>query len=595
VGDRLVRAVARALSGGSGGGGGSSGLSLWLLRLSWVGSLLLLHPFSNTAEAWALCGLLCAYACGWRRALARCTDPRAQHPLRGWRGSWSLWTWSLALGFAAAAGIYLRFTFPVFALPVAVAAAAELLVRTGVVGPIGTPLAELLVADPRDAALNGVPKPKQAGHATADTEAKKKGKREEGTQVRIRHLQLPVATAVAAGTCAILGAVLAILGGTIADGWFFLGLQAPAGSGSSLLSTARSVAQSLPAWLRLSTPLSALRYNSDPANLARHGLHPRWLHAVANGHTMYGPLWTLVLVACAYWLAAWIVALCRRKVSVRQAFVSLAGVPLSPLADPAGAVASPWDATRTPVGLLVNLVLVPLAFLSTAPHQEPRFLAPLVFPVCILAAVVLQRASVDLSPPAEAPARSSLLPLAVRAFLLVNFVFNLSLGVLFGWLHQGGVAAGLAALQAQGENTVQRLATVVEHGVYMVPTSFLSRAINNISTNSYGPLSPWCQAGKPLGEETLRIGKDSLNIIATNGNADVLSSTISTLVERNSSFAIFSSRSLRASLLSSTSSILNLNGHWDCTFLKPSGWHLSLEHPPASLSELGLDVFLCSA
>lgn len=41
--------------------------------------------------------------------------------------------------------------------------------------------------------------------------------------------------------------------------------------------------------LRTLTPLNSVRYNLDARNLAEHGVHPRWLHAVVNMPLMFGP------------------------------------------------------------------------------------------------------------------------------------------------------------------------------------------------------------------------------------------------------------------------------------------------------------------
>ena len=40
--------------------------------------------------------------------------------------------------------------------------------------------------------------------------------------------------------------------------------------------------------LRTITPLNSIRYNLDPGNLAEHGVHPRWLHAIVNLPIMFG-------------------------------------------------------------------------------------------------------------------------------------------------------------------------------------------------------------------------------------------------------------------------------------------------------------------
>lgn len=82
------------------------------------------------------------------------------------------------------------------------------------------------------------------------------------------------------------------------------------------------------------TPLNAFLYNLDSSNLALHGLHPRYLHALVNLPLLLGPVLVLRLRPSAQWL-------------------------------------------------------VPLALLSLAPHQEPRFLLPLVAPAIVTGATTL--------------------------------------------------------------------------------------------------------------------------------------------------------------------------------------------------------------
>ena len=48
------------------------------------------------------------------------------------------------------------------------------------------------------------------------------------------------------------------------------------------------------------TVMNSFLYNLDPANLAAHGIHPRYLHALANMHILFGPLWSFALAAFVY-------------------------------------------------------------------------------------------------------------------------------------------------------------------------------------------------------------------------------------------------------------------------------------------------------
>ncbi|KAI0634585.1 Alg9-like mannosyltransferase family-domain-containing protein [Trametes polyzona] len=146
------------------------------------------------------------------------------------------------------------------------------------------------------------------------------------------------------------------------------------------------------------TPLNFLRYNLLPSNLAEHGLHPRWLHLVVNFPMIATPgllfyvLWAELDIATS------------RSREIKK--------------DRAGVV----ERMQT-VYQWVRLSAT--SILSIQPHQEPRFLTPLLVPMIALAvnnARILQ---------------------ARRPFMILWVVSNLALAALFGILHQGGVVPSL--------------------------------------------------------------------------------------------------------------------------------------------------------
>lgn len=123
----------------------------------------------------------------------------------------------------------------------------------------------------------------------------------------------------------------------------------------------------------------------DPANLEVHGLHPRILHLFVNFPMLYGPLAIIVIL-----------------VLINRQYKTVAD--------------------KTFMGCIVS----GLFFLSLAPHQEPRFLVPLVLPVVWLSLSVISRFK----------------------FLQVLWIlFNLILATFFGILHQGGITPSLCFLQ----------------------------------------------------------------------------------------------------------------------------------------------------
>lgn len=141
-------------------------------------------------------------------------------------------------------------------------------------------------------------------------------------------------------------------------------------------------------------PLNNLRYNLRYENLELHGVHARVTHLAINMPLLFGLL-HLQLVrdgVASVWFAA------KR---------SLEGL---------------W--------LRVASVLFPLACLSLAPHQEPRFLLPLIVPLHVFAGAAL---------------------LSTRLRVVLWVAFNAVLAVFFGLLHQGGVVPMLLAFSSTGQ------------------------------------------------------------------------------------------------------------------------------------------------
>lgn len=140
------------------------------------------------------------------------------------------------------------------------------------------------------------------------------------------------------------------------------------------------------------TPFNFLLYNSDTSNLALHGIHPRWLHSLVNMPMLLGPLYILVLVS----------------VFMRP--------------------------TQSPlVTVCLGIIGTSLASLSAAPHQELRFLLPLVFPAVIIGQWVVRRKG-------------------LRVLLVGTLcVFSGFFVCFFGAAHQGGITPALIHVGNLGE------------------------------------------------------------------------------------------------------------------------------------------------
>ncbi|KAL0088201.1 Alg9-like mannosyltransferase family-domain-containing protein [Phycomyces blakesleeanus] len=145
------------------------------------------------------------------------------------------------------------------------------------------------------------------------------------------------------------------------------------------------------------TPLNNLKYNMNVDNLATHGLHPRYLHLIVNFPLLFGPL----------------------------------------------AIASLMDVTDTVVAagdtlfsriyyVALCTIVTAMAGLSTVPHQEARFLAPLLVPLVIVYTW-----------------NKTNLP---KLFWFTWIIFNVITTFVFGVLHQGGIVPTMSYLQQQSTN-----------------------------------------------------------------------------------------------------------------------------------------------
>jgi phosphatidylinositol glycan class Z len=164
------------------------------------------------------------------------------------------------------------------------------------------------------------------------------------------------------------------------------------------------------------TPLNSLLYNSDRRNLASHGEHPHWTHVVVNMQLLFSPIWLLT---------------------------TLGG--------------------RSPVLMDARLRLTmravcfcALCALSIAPHQEARFLLPLLVPVAALTADVTTQSSI-----------------------MRNFwkAFNIMLGCFFGFVHQAAVVRALLDLD-RGLMRETGLRCVATYETLMAPRMLLANLSN---------------------------------------------------------------------------------------------------------------------
>ncbi|KAI5291491.1 alpha 1,2 mannosyltransferase [Ascosphaera aggregata] len=191
------------------------------------------------------------------------------------------------------------------------------------------------------------------------------------------------------------------------------------------------------------TPWNNLRYNSQVANLAEHGLHSRFQHFIVNMFELLGPVYILVLLSM-------ISGGVRKYYSLR-----------SPRA----------IAALSAIGLL-----------SIFPHQEARFLLP-----CVPLLLTCIRK-----------------PLG-RRFYAVWIAFNVVFGVLMGVYHQGGIVPTQLQIPRILDNAVSskrislppgedRLVDIIWWKTYMPPMWLLGgrnprSAVHGIQTKDFKGVS----------------------------------------------------------------------------------------------------------
>lgn len=168
--------------------------------------------------------------------------------------------------------------------------------------------------------------------------------------------------------------------------------------------------------------LNNIRYNLDRTNLEQHGIHPRWLHALVNLPMLFGPF---VVVACH-----------RISLFIRNRYFE------KPII---------WKAA------CASSIITSLALLSTSPHQEPRFLVPMLAPIVL----ILSGWIVKLKPSHS------------KWFWAIWILYNTALGLVFGVTHQGGVIPSLIHLKKHTHD--ERHATRVVYWKLFTPPRHLLR------------------------------------------------------------------------------------------------------------------------
>ena len=187
------------------------------------------------------------------------------------------------------------------------------------------------------------------------------------------------------------------------------------------------------------TPWNAFRYNSKIGNLCDHGLHPRVTHALVNLPMLYGPLAIALYVSMTM----------RGGGKDRNAEMNVID------------------------GMLNGILVLGLGVLSSAPHQEPRFLLPLSVPLVLMHGDVLKKN-----------------PRFGYSVSSVWIIFNILLMTFFGCVHQGAVLPSLAAIPEIVAKSLRIPKAIIYHHTYMPPTFLLRKGVTKETNNHYSSEEP---------------------------------------------------------------------------------------------------------
>ena len=145
-------------------------------------------------------------------------------------------------------------------------------------------------------------------------------------------------------------------------------------------------------------PLNFFKYNVNPENLAEHGLHSRFQHLLVNTPLLFG-----ILAVFPIFSICKLVYKRFSKIPEDQNQRTISGKPYK-------------------LQFLILTYVVPIVLLSYFPHQEPRFLIPLLCPIALLYG-------------------HHLFDIQFKWYIALFWVvFNIFLcGLFYGALHQGGL------------------------------------------------------------------------------------------------------------------------------------------------------------
>lgn len=165
------------------------------------------------------------------------------------------------------------------------------------------------------------------------------------------------------------------------------------------------------------TPYNFFHYNSNPENLAKHGSHPFYQHVV-NCFMLFGinKLILMLISAHFFWQLFQKVRSQTDESSQMSRLKSKIGYMYA-------------EIINNTFCFFIFSFLVPLAVFSLIDHKEPRFLLPLIIPVCLLTSHCLFGSQ------------------SYRIVRILWILFNILGVAMFGYFHQGGVIPAVSYTQ----------------------------------------------------------------------------------------------------------------------------------------------------
>ena len=221
----------------------------------------------------------------------------------------------------------------------------------------------------------------------------------------------------------------------------------------------------------ISTPLNFFIYNSNGTNLDQHGRHPFYLHFMVNSFLLFGVNYLMIILFFFNFFFIMLRSVRDEMIEndhpnnqVQETNLSILNKLKIKLNSFKIFLIQIYCRVINNTFFLISLTFfIPLILFSFIPHQEPRFLLPLVVPVSLLTGHLMF-------------GETRLLTLKCAWIL-----FNISAGFIYGYMHQGGVLPSLSNLQKMFAH--QANLEMDQHVVYMgtyMPPRFLTHVPFNI-------------------------------------------------------------------------------------------------------------------